>query len=416
MKKEKFLEIVRSKAKATLTAEDEAFFGAIGDAVEHAFQSDAVERQKQIDSVLEKLGTIEEGKSAAQIIRSLTEKVVALEEKSKRNLSEGERNILRKKLEEKKEDILGVVRRQKTTPWSLEFRMKRATSAMMTTATVVTGAVASDSTNVFDDVDIEFIRYPKNFILDAISSRQVSRVPESWKWKEQVTSGDGVPAVVDEGNAKPLVDYKFEWKYAYRKKYAGRIEMTEETEIDFEQLVLDIINMFETEVLRVYNAGVLADIIAWAPTYAGTALDATIVKPSIMNVVNAGKLQLAGNEYMGDTLVINPADYAETQNMQNINGDPIFIPDSVLFPGLSLFVTNNIAAGTILLGEGSIVKEQHGSFILRSGTYGNQFIDNEKTIIGEIFSILKLTTEGKKGWVKLDVATVKAALQRLPSN
>lgn len=414
--KEKFLEIVRSKAKATLTTEDEAFFGAIGDAVEQAFQNDAVERQKQIDSILEKLGTIEEGKSAAQIIRSLTEKVVTLEEKSKRNLSEGERNILRKKLEEKKEDILGVVRRQKTTPWSLEFRMKRAASAMMTTATVVTGAVASDSTNVFDDVDIEFIRYPKNFILDAVSSRQVSRVPESWKWKEQVTSGDGVPAVVAEGDTKPLVDYKFEWKYAYRKKYAGRIEMTEETEIDFEQLVLDIINMFEADVLRKYNAGILADILAWAPVYAGTALDATIVKPSIMNVVNAGKLQLAGNEYMGDTLVINPADYAETQNMQNINGDPIFIPDSVLFPGLTLFVTNNITAGTILLGEGSVVKEQHGSFILRSGTYGNQFIENEKTIIGELFSVLKLTTESKKGWVKLDVTTVKTALQRLPSN
>ena len=81
MKKEKFLEIVRSKAKATLTAEDEAFFGAIGDALEQAFQNDAVERQKQIDSILEKLGTVEEGKSAAQIIRSLTEKVVALEEK-----------------------------------------------------------------------------------------------------------------------------------------------------------------------------------------------------------------------------------------------------------------------------------------------------------------------------------------------
>lgn len=414
MKQDKFLEIVRSKAKSALTPEEENFFGAIGAAVEEAFKGDAIERGKAIDAITEKLGTVEDGKQISTIIRGLSEKIVELEEKAKRSFSEAERNILRKKLEEKKEDILGVIKRQKTAPWTLEFRMRRAASTMMTTSTVVTGAVARNSDNFFDDVDIEFIRYPKNFILDAISSRQVSRVPESWKWKEQITAGVGVPAVVAEGDAKPLADYKFEWKYAYRKKYAGRIEMTEETEIDFEQLVLDIINLFESDVLRQYNAGVLADIIAWAPVYAGTALDGTIVKPTVMNVVNAGKLQLAGAEYMGDTLVINPADYAETQNMQNINGDPIFIPDSVLFPGLNLFVTNSIAAGTILLGEGGIIKEQHGSYILRSGTYGNQFIENEKTIVGELFSVLKLPTESKKGWVKLVVATVKEALLKAP--
>ena len=65
----------------------------------------------------------------------------------------------------------------------------------------------------------------------------------------------------------------------------------------------------------------------------------------------------------------------------------------------------------MLVGEGGIVKEQHGAFILRSGTYGNQFIENERTIVGELFSVLKLPTESKKGWVKMDVDTVLAALE-----
>ena len=410
MKKDVFLGIVERNAKDPLTPQEKAMFGSIGEAIERAFAEDSIERGKQIQAVTDQLGLIPEGETMAAIVRALSSKVDEVEQKAVRKLSDSDKFKLRRALEAKKEEIQAVASRKQQAPWGLSFSAVRAASAMMTTASVVSGAVANNNPNVFDDVELTVIRYPKNFILDAISSRQVGKVPESIKWKEQVTAGEGVAAKVTEGNVKPLLDKKFEWKYAYRSKYAGRIEMTEEFEIDFDQLLLDIITMFEDDVLRAYNAGVLAEVLAWAPAYAGTALDGTIVKPTIMNVVNAGKLQLATAEYAGDILVINPSDYAETQNMQNASGDPIFIADSVLFPGLSLFVTNGITAGTCLLLEGSIVKEQHGSFELRSGTYGNQFIENEKTIIGEIFSIVKLPTESKKGAVKLDIATVKDAL------
>ena len=116
------------------------------------------------------------------------------------------------------------------------------------------------------------------------------------------------------------------------------------------------------------------------------------------------------SEYAPDTLIVNPADYAEVQNMQDTLGNPIFVADSVLFPGIRVIVTSAMTAGTCLLMEGGIIKEQHGSFILRSGTYGNQLIENERTIIGELFSNMKLPTESKKGVVKLVIATVKAAL------
>lgn len=416
MKKENFLQIVRSKAKVALTPEEEAMFGSIGEAVEQAFTADAVERNKKIDAIVAQLGSVDEGETLSSVIRSLAAKVDAVEAQSQRKLSEGDKYILRQSLEKIKDDILNVMRKQSNTPWGLEFKAKRAASAMMTTSTVLTGAVASNSMNVFEDMDVTIIRYPANFIGDAINSRQVSKVPSEIKWKEQVAAGAGVIGAVSEGAAKTLVDFKFEYKYAYRKKYAGRIEMTEETEIDFEQLVLDIITMFEQQVLRAYNAGLLTDILAWADGYAGSALDLTIVKPTLMNVISAGKLDIQTDNYNADTLILNPSDYAETQNMQDTLGNPIFVPDNVLFPGLRLFVTNNIAAGTALLGEGGIIQEQHGSYILRSGTYGNQFIENEKTIVGEIFSVMKLPTESKKGWVKLDIAAVKAALLKPTGN
>lgn len=411
MKKDAFMQICRSKAKEALTAEQENFFGTIGEIVEQAFTENAVERSKALEGVYEKLGTIDDGKTVASIVRSIAQRVDEVEANSRKSFTNDESYKLKRALEAKKDEILGVIRERKTA-WGMEFKAKRAASALMQTTTVLTGAAAINTDNVFDDVELTIIRYPANFVGDAINSRQVSKVPYSIKWKEEVTAGDGVPAVVTEGNTKPLVDKKFEWKYAYRQKYAGRIEFTEETEIDFEQLVMDIIDMFESDVLRAYNDGLLAAIVAWAPAYAGTALDGTLVKPSVMNVVKAGVLDVALDNYTADVCFMNPADYAETQNMQNVNGDPIFVPDNVLFPGLRLFVTNKMTAGTILVGEGGLVKEQHGSYILRSGQYGNQLIENEKTIIGEIFSVVKLPTESSKGWCKLDVATVKAALTK----
>ena len=411
MKKEDFMKIVRGKAKATLTEQEESYFGSIGEALETAVSLESVERNKKFDELSAKLGEVEDGKTMSAVIRTLAEKLDNVEAKSKRSLSVREKYVLRTALEGKKDEILKVMRREQSTPWGLQFNAKRAASAMMTTSTVVTGATAFNSDNVFDDIEVTVIRYPANFVGDAINSRMVTKVPETIKWKEEIAGGDGRIGAVAEGDTKTLVDFKFEWKYATRKKYAGRIEMTEETEIDFEQLVLDIISMFEEQVLRAYNDGLLTDILAWAPAYSGTSLDGTIVKPTLMNIVSAGKLQLALSNYTGDVVIMNPADYASTQNMQNINGDPIFIPDTALFPGLRVFVSNKITYGTVLLGESSLIKEQHTGYIVRSGVYGNQFIENEKTIVGELYSILKMPTESKKGWVKLDVATVKTALE-----
>ena len=411
MKKENFLQIVRSKAKTALTPEEEAMFGSIGEAVEQAFASETVERNKKIDAIITQLGTVDEGQSLSEIIRTLSTKIDEVEEKSKRSLSEADKKNLRSVLEANK-DVIRNSRNRTTPAWEIEFKAKRAASAMMTTGTLLTGAVAINNPNELDDLQITFIKYPNNFILDAINSRQVTKVPASRRWKEQVVANEGVPTVVAEGTTKPLTDYKFEYKYSYVKKYAGRIEMTEEVEIDMEQLMMEIITMFERDVLKVYQAGVFADILAWAPAYTTTGLDGTLVNPQIRNVVNAGVLAVAVNNYTADTLIINPADYALGQNMENSVGDPIFVPDSVMYPGLKLFVTSLIDAGTVLVGEGAIVEEQHGSFILRRGTYGTQFIENEFTIVGEVFSNLKLPTESKTSWVKIDIATVKGLLQK----
>ena len=281
----------------------------------------------------------------------------------------------------------------------------------MTSANTLTGATAFNNPNLYDDMDVVFIQYPKNFILDAINSRQVSKVPANWKWKEQIAGGTGVPTVVLEAGTKPLVDYKFEWKYASRNKYAARIEVTEEEEMDFEQLQLSIINMFERDVLTVYQDAVYAAILTYATTYVSSALDGKLVAPSIYSVIGALKLAVQAANYDPDIVIMNPGDAAEAIYLQTVDGMQQFIPADLQFAGLRPFLSNKVTIGTVIVGTSATIQEQHGAFIIRKGVADGQFITNESTIVGEIFSALKLPIASKASWAVGSVATLKGLLK-----
>jgi len=411
MKKEDFMKIVRSKAKETLTEQDENFFGTIGEAVESAMSAESVERNKQLNELAGKLGAVAEGQTMADVVRNMATQIDLLEKKAERGFTGAEKYKLKSMLEAKKDDIQRA--RQGGNPWSIEFRAKRAASALMTTATVLTGAQAINNPNVFDDMEVTVIEYPKNFILDGINSRQVAKVPQTVSRKEQLAVSDGVVAATNEGAAKPLTDKLFTWKYDTRKKYAGRMEMTEEVEIDFDQLLLQIISMFEDDVLRAYQNGVLADIIAWADTYVSTGLDGTIANPTVHTVIGAGVLHIRNFNYEPDVIFISPTDVAKMTYTQDNNGNQMFIPEAFQFAGLTPFVSNQITAGKILIGTRRTVKEQHGNLIVRKGVHGDQFIENESTIVGEIFSVLSLPTQSQTSWLYMDVATVQGLLQKV---
>lgn len=413
MKKETFMEICRSNAKAELTKQETDFYLGIGEAVERAFKENADSRNSELKKIETQMGEVDDGKSIMGVVRSLAQDLESLEAKSKRGLSLSDKFNLRKKLEEKREVIKRATRGGEA--WDIEFRAKRADSALMTTATVLSGASAVDNPNFFDDMDVVFIRYPKNFIIDAIRSTRVDNVPATWGWKEESTAGTGKPAATSEGSTKPLVDKKFIWKYAQRAKYAGRLEMTEEVEIDFEQLVVDIINMFERDVLTAWQDGVLADVLSWADTYSSSGLDEKIILPTVYSVIGAMKLQIQAENFDPDVVIMNPADAAEAIYLQDNNGSQQFIPENLQFGGLRPILSNKITAGNILVGTSATIQEKHSNYIIRKGVYNEQFIDNEFTIVGEIFSILKTPTRDNVSWVYADIKTVKQALLKTES-
>ena len=146
MKKTDFLEAIKRNMKKDASEQDMNFFNAVGDALEDAMSKGEVERKKQIDDLAALVGSFDEGQSAAAVIRSIAGRVQEIEEKAKRSLSERDKNILRKKLEEKKDEIIRA--RNSNEGWAIEFKASRAASALMTTATALTGAVAINNPSV----------------------------------------------------------------------------------------------------------------------------------------------------------------------------------------------------------------------------------------------------------------------------
>ena len=61
--------------------------------------------------------------------------------------------------------------------------------------------------------------------------------------------------------------------------------------MDMEQLLLQIVDMFEQQVIRAWNAGVQTDILCReTPAYTATGLDGFFKAPGIAQVIQAGKL------------------------------------------------------------------------------------------------------------------------------
>lgn len=414
MKKEDFLKVVRGKAKADLTEQEISFFGSIGEAFEQAFESDKVERNKLIDDITAKLGETPEGESIAGIVRKQAAELDNMKVSLNRSLSVDDKLLLRKKLTEKKDDILRAMRSKDraANSWAIEFHAARAASAKMTSSTIVTGAQAVNTMNHFEDLEVTVFSYPKNFIIDALRGRQVADVPASISWKEQNTESTSALGLTVEGGEKKITDKSFVKKYAEREKYTGRIEFTEELANDFDQLLITVIDMFEDQVIREWNAGVFTKVMAYASDYTSTNLDHFFVYPNVSQVIQAGKLWVTNRQNDPDILLITPDDAAKARISQNVHGDIQYLPDAIAFHGLTPIESTLVPTGKIYIGTSNSIKEQHGPFIMRRGMYGDQLIHNEETIIGEIYSLVQAKDIKKSSWIELDVATMLDTLTK----
>lgn len=374
------------------------------------------EIKSAVDPLQKSLKTVEdEQKKTNDDIKTIGETLSTIDAKLKTTTTAEVKGFLHAVIKENYEAIKDAFKGNNKTPFS--FEVVKVPAMHMTNNGTVTNiaGLTNYPTGSFEvDNEIAMIRVPENFILSIIRNTQREKVPEMVIKKQQV-AGEGAVAVVAEGAVKPLLQYKFQNTSTLRKKYAGRIEWTEEFEMDFEALLDAIVEMFERDVLTAWQDGILDVIDTNATAYVSSSLDGTLPKPDNGLAIIAVMQQIKALGYTPNAVLMNPMDIDASVYTQDLDGNfsikPYIDATGNRIAGVRLIPSLKIDAGTAFVGDFSIYKEIHTRFIFRRGQYNAQFIENEYTAVGEVFSVLNAAPAQYPAIVKVNLATVKAALQ-----
>lgn len=381
-----------SVEKQAFEAKKEADLNAKLDALTKQNEELTEAQKKEFKSLTEQLNTIKETMGSG----------------SNTEFKEGLRQIL-------KENHAEIVANMKSKG-SLEFTFKAPAMHMTNNGTVsmAVGQSISFSDNVQFDNDIAYIRVPDNFILNVIRNRQVSKVPQQ-VIKTSETTKEGAATLVAEGAVKPLIQYKFVRETFERQKYAGRVEWTEEFEMDYTRLLDAIIDMLERDVVTAWQDGLISIIDANATSYVSSPLDGTLVNPDNGLAVVAVASQIASLGYNPNVVIMNPSALVATTYTQDLDGNfslkPYIDANGRSIGGLRVITSTKIPVDTFYVGDFSVYKEEHSDYILRFGQYNAQFIENEYTAIGEVFTILSIASIDEVAIVKGSFTAVKTALE-----
>lgn len=354
-------------------------------------------------------------KTAGDDISAIKEEVKSIGEQMKSKMTPEMKNFLHAIVKEKHQDFVDAFKNN----GDLKIVVTKVAAMHMTnngTVSNVAGLTAYPAGSFEVDSDIAYIRVPENFVLNVIRNTQRAKVPNQLISRQQVAT-EGAVAVVEEGAVKPLLQYKFQNVSTSRKKYAGRIEWTEEFEMDFEALLDAIIDLFERDVITAWQDGLIDIIDTNATAYIGSSLDGTLVAPDNGLAVIAAAQQIRALGGLPNYVWMNPADIDAAVYTQNADGTfmlkPYIDASGNRIAGLTVVPSLKVDAGTAFVGDFSIYKEIHSGFIMRRGQYGDQFIENEYTLIGEVFSILQVAPANLPLVVKINLATVKTALTKV---
>lgn len=357
-----------------------------------------------------KTESTKQNEATAKKLDNIEEIVKTIQSSSSATISEETKGMLREVIKTNHEAFKTAIKSGK----KLELTFKAPAVHMTNNGTVSAGTVATPTSfNVDYDANVAKIRVDANFILNVIPNMQVNKVAEQRIRREEAAK-EGDAALTEEGEVKPLIQFKWTMTTTRRKKYAGRVEWTEEFEMDYEALVVAIIDMLEREVVTKWQDGIITEMLANATSYVSSALDGTLTAPDNALAVIAAQLQLQSLNYNPDVVLMNPQDVAVTMFQQNDKGEfmvkPYIDPASGTLNGMKLVTSNKIAKGSFLIGESGTYREFHSNYIMRTGQYGDQLIENEYTVIGEVFSLLSIAQLDLKGWIKGDLAAMKTAL------
>jgi HK97 family phage major capsid protein len=207
------------------------------------------------------------------------------------------------------------------------------------------------------------------------------------------------------------------------KKVAGFVKVSKEMldDLSFVRSEINTVLMEQIEQAIDYSmingAGGtdLNGIIGNVPTFAAGGFAGTIIGANIIDVIQVCKAQIQSANFQPTHVVMNPEDKAKFELTKTSTGEytyPMFFTGAENVAGLIVVASNNIAAGTILVGDFSkLIVKVREAVNLTVGYENDDFTRNMVTIIAEARLVQYIRNNDVNAFVEADLATAIAALE-----
>lgn len=243
---------------------------------------------------------------------------------------------------------------------------------------------------------------------------------------------DGDYTFVNEGAAKPQIDFQWDTKYATPKKIAAWIKLTEESVKDvvgLESVARDFLR--KKHDLKKAKALLYADgtgdnpkgATLYGRTFSAGAMALVVKAPNFMDVVNAAIVDIATTHnyedetpYRANMVMVNPVDFfLHVVSAKTEEGVPLYpmasILNQVTIGGVTIIPDESVPAGKIFIADlGKYNITNYVPYLVKVGWINDDFIKNQFVILGESRFHQFVKKLDEQAFIYDDIAAIKAAI------
>jgi HK97 family phage major capsid protein len=226
-----------------------------------------------------------------------------------------------------------------------------------------------------------------------------------------------------EGELKDAGEIKWEEISSEVKKIAGSIKVSKEMleDLAFVRSEINTVLMEQIEQAIDYSmiqgagGSDLVGLIGNVPAFNAGNFAGTIVGANIIDVLQVCKAQIQAANFQPTHVVMNPEDKAKLELTKTSTGEytyPMFFTGAENIAGLIVVASNNVTAGTIIVGDFSkLIVKVREAVNLTVGYENDDFTRNMVTIIAEARLVQYIRNNDYPAFVEADLATAIAALE-----
>jgi len=206
------------------------------------------------------------------------------------------------------------------------------------------------------------------------------------------------------------------------KKVAGYIKVSKEMLADLafvrSEINMDLMEAIEQNIddaiLNGAGGTSLTGLIGNIPTFVAGSFAATVPSANISDVILIAKAQIEAANFMPTHVVLNPEDVAKIELTKAQDGAytyPMFLNMNMNVAGLIVVSSNNITAGTLVVGDFTKLNIKFREDVnLQVGYENDDFTRNMVTILAEARLVSYIKGNDVTAFVEADIATAIAAI------